>query len=281
MNKLKINEDKYQEISELYMSGLSIKKLENIYNVSDSVIRRILKICNIRIRDNSHKGRKYSINEYYFDNIDIPNKAYILGLIYADGCNYRKQNRVKIELQEKDKDILTKINNEINSDKPLSFINLNDKNKNWQNTYRLDITNKHISEQLDNLGVMPNKSLILEFPTKEQVPECFLRHFIRGYFDGDGHIEWSKTKFISIASTFKFCQEINNILINKLEIKNSSIYNTYNKNSNTKVLHIFKKENIKKFLDYIYENAELYIQRKYDIYQLICKEMNINNSLLA
>ncbi|SDL68990.1 hypothetical protein SAMN05216244_0412 [Sediminibacillus halophilus] len=31
----------------------------------------------------------------------------------------------------------------------------------------------------------PNKSSILEFPT---VPEPFMHHFIRGYFDGDGYV---------------------------------------------------------------------------------------------
>ena len=279
MNKLKIEENKYQEIADLYKSGLSIEKIEKMYNVSNSVVRRILKICNVQIRDNSHKGRKYSINENYFDNIDDQNKAYILGLLYADGCNYRKTNYVKLELQERDKSILDKINMEINSNKPLFYIKLHDKNEKWQNTYRLDITNKHISEQLECLGVVPNKSLILTFP--DWLDNNLMNHFIRGYFDGDGHIEWSKTKFISIASTLQFCKNINEILINELDIRNGSIYDTYNKDSNTKVLHIFKKENIKKFLDYIYKNAELYIERKYDIYKIICKEMSINNSLLA
>ena len=50
--------------------------------------------------------------------------------------------------------------------KPLVFSNLNAKNSNWQNTYRIDITNKYISEILSDIGMIQNKSLVLEFPSK-------------------------------------------------------------------------------------------------------------------
>ena len=43
-------------------------------------------------------------------------------------------------------------------------------------------------DDLKKLGCVENKSLILTFPSKEQVPEEFIYHFIRGYFDGDGSI---------------------------------------------------------------------------------------------
>ena len=49
-------------------------------------------------------------------------------------------------------------------------------------------------------GCVPNKSLILTFPNKYQVPKNLINHFIRGYFDGDGSIyEYSKTHAGSIS----------------------------------------------------------------------------------
>ena len=39
-------------------------------------------------------------------------------------------------------------------------------------------------------GCVPNKSLILTFPNKHQVPKNLINHFIRGYFDGDGSISY-------------------------------------------------------------------------------------------
>lgn len=161
MSKALIPFEEYERIIKLYESGLSQAKIGCIYNVGHYIIGKILKKCNVKIRDDSHKGRKYTIDENYFDVIDTPNKAYILGLLYADGCNYPPQHRVKLELQEKDKDILEQINQEITSNKPLFFNPLNSKNNNWQNTYRLDITNKHISDQLESLGIVQNKSLVL------------------------------------------------------------------------------------------------------------------------
>ena len=37
-------------------------------------------------------------------------------------------------------------------------------------------------------GMVPKKSLILKFPDTGIVPEELQRHFIRGYFDGDGTV---------------------------------------------------------------------------------------------
>jgi intein-encoded DNA endonuclease-like protein len=40
-------------------------------------------------------------------------------------------------------------------------------------------------EDLLKLGMTPQKSRTLEFP---DVPTKYLRHFVRGYFDGDGNV---------------------------------------------------------------------------------------------
>jgi hypothetical protein len=130
---------------------------------------------------------------------------------------------------------------------------------------------------LTELGVVQNKSLVLEFPV--WLDEVMYAHFLRGYLDGDGHIEWNNTRFITLVGTSQFCKYVKNFCEDKLGIK-CSIYNTANKDSNTKLLHICGKTKIKQFLDFIYKDAELYIERKYNIYQKICMEMNINNSLL-
>lgn len=277
MSKPLIHTDEYDNIVNLYNSGLSQAKVGEIYNVKWYIIGKILRKCGVVARDDSHKFRKYTIDENYFDNIDTQNKAYLLGLLYSDGCNYPPQHRVKLELQERDKDILDKINIEIQSNKPLAFNNLSSKNENWQNTYRIDITNKHISDRLVELGMVQNKSLILEFP--KWLDKSMYSSFLRGYLDGDGHIEWSKTKFITLVGTSQFCEYIKNFCENDLNI-NCSICNTANKNSNTKLLYINRKEKIKKFLDFVYKDANLYIERKYNVYQKICMEMNIDNSLL-
>jgi len=60
---------------------------------------------------------------------------------------------------------------------------------------------------LIKLGCVPKKSLILTFPTEEQVPQEFIYDFIRGYIDGDGYIQYDYIKHryrIIIAGTKAF-----------------------------------------------------------------------------
>lgn len=264
MSRLRINPSEYETIVTLYNSGVSKEQLQKRYQVSNSVIDRILRINNVTLRDRSHMSRQYTLNEHYFDIIDTPNKAYILGLLYADGCNIRNTNTIKLELQERDKNILDKINAELDSNRPLKLTLLHEKNLNWQNSYKLSITNKHMSETLDNHGLVANKSLVLQFPT--WLNKNLMPHFIRGYVDGDGYLGLEQNnKLISIASSKSFCIDLQSYLLSHYQIK-SVMYNKESLHEQIQVLHIMGKDNITKFLNIIYENAELYIERKYDSY---------------
>ena len=93
----------------------------------------ILKENNIETRSLSETHRKYQLNEHYFDKIDTPNKAYILGFLYADGNNSSSGRSIKMQLQEKDFEILEKIRLELDSELPLKYTEYSDK----QNTYTL------------------------------------------------------------------------------------------------------------------------------------------------
>ena len=39
-------------------------------------------------------------------------------------------------------------------------------------------------KDIEKLGVVKNKSLVLQFPTEEIVPDEFMSSFVLGYFDG-------------------------------------------------------------------------------------------------
>jgi intein/homing endonuclease len=45
-----------------------------------------------------------------------------------------------------------------------------------------------LHDDLKNLGVMPNKSKIVEFPSEDILPKEYLFSFVRGLIDGDGTI---------------------------------------------------------------------------------------------
>ena len=60
------------------------------------------------------RPRIYTLDENYFDSIDNPNKAYIIGFIYADGSINLKRNLLTICISEKDLEILEFIKKELN-----------------------------------------------------------------------------------------------------------------------------------------------------------------------
>jgi len=113
-------------------------------------------------------------------------------------------------LQEEDKEILKKFSDKLYDGKEfLYFIKGRKTNK---NQYGLTLHNKHISTKLNQLGCVAKKSLILKFP-EWLIDSELQRHFIRGYFDGDGCISSSQRKnrnciayYFSIVSTKDFCR---------------------------------------------------------------------------
>lgn len=82
---------------------------------------------------------------------------------------------------------------------------------------------------------------------------------------------------VSLTSTFAFNNRLSEIIKTKLNI-DCRVLDASNKNGITSSLYISKKEDIKKFLDWIYKDAELFLKRKHEIYTDF---YNLNNSLTA
>lgn len=263
------NEEK-ENIVKLYLEGNSTVAIGKIYNFNHHSIAAVLDEYHVDRRDTSHCNRTYSVNEEYFDNIDTQNKAYFLGFLFADGNNGMQKTTISLSLQEKDRDILEKLRIDAGSNKPLRFISSerkrnNGEGYNYKDKYALTVCNKHWCERLSELGCVPNKSLVLKFP--DYLSDEMLPHFIRGYFDGDGCIVDAKSgnHNINLTSTKDFCISVQNIVFNLFGIK-SYIRPASNKNGITSVWTLSKKQDIKTFLDWIYKDAELYLERKYNRY---------------
>lgn len=269
-NEIIFTDEQEQKIIDLYVNqNISTVQIGKQFGCSHKKIAKVLKSYNIPRTGASR--RKYYLNETFFDNIDTQDKAYILGFFYADGCNYMPKQTVSMSLQEEDYDILERIRNTIGSERPLEFIDYSNKHNfgyNYENQWRLLLFSKHICDSLNAIGMTPAKSLILEFPN---IDPSLYRHFIRGYFDGDGcislykHPRSSITRVnISMLSTEKFLNKVKEILFDELKI-NCGIYDI-KKNNITKTLSISSVGSCVKFLEWIYQDANLYMQRKYDKY---------------
>lgn len=274
-----------EKIRNLYLEGNSTVQIGKLYGVNNKCIASVLNEYNI-CRNQAIFVRKYNVNETYFDSIDTPNKAYIIGLLSADGCNYPEKGTIYISLEECDVDLLNRIREEMKNEHPLEFIDYTNKHDfgyTYKNQYRMLIFSSHMCKVLEDIGIIPNKSLLLKF--SEAIPIEFYSHYIRGVFDGDGSLgvkdinTYKGTISISITSTFDFCNHLQKIL-NEMDI-NSIVSEASNKNGITAVLNINKNESKFKFLNWIYEDADLLLQRKYEIYLRHYNFDNINNSLIA
>lgn len=109
--------------------------------------------------------------------------AYVLGFFAADG--YITVNRRGSQywcLEICDKDLLRDIRAIIGSN---HLISTRKGRGNKRDSYRLQIGSHEMCDDLHKLGFWQNKTHGLAVPF---VPDGFLRDFIRGYFDGDGHV---------------------------------------------------------------------------------------------
>ena len=275
MKKYKIiNDYEIKDICEMYKEGFSTVVIAKKYNIHPPRVNNILRKNNIKIRTQSETSRKYTLNEAYFDKIENQKQAYIIGLLYADGNNLPERNCISLGLQIGDIEILEKINQEIGSNRPISIANTHRYKETYQDTAKLYIQSNHISNRLNELGVVPNKSLILKYP--DWLSDDLFIHMLRGYIDGDGC--YSKG-CISLMGTEDFCNGIKTNLLRIYGIQSSVLCsNTDRYNSNTKVWEICGINKMKCFCNLIYHNAELYMSRKYNK----CIQLKyINNSLSA
>ena len=144
-----------------------------------------------------------------FEKIDTEEKAYWLGFLYADGCVGSKEDKIELGLAEKDLKHIEKFRD---------FMGINNKISYRKDTksYRISFRSQKCKLDLINKGCVPKKSLILTFPNEEQVPSNLLRHFIRGYFDGDGWFSNTSNCFqVGLIGTESF---INGFLENIINI---------------------------------------------------------------
>ena len=234
------------------------------YHTSYSFMKKSLNAVGIQII-NPITITKF--NENIFDVIDTEEKAYWLGFIFADGY-VSNTNGFELSLAIKDYQHLVKFNLFVEH-KDLNHVKINKASYNKQRC-RWSVKNTHFVQTLNNLGCVPRKSLILEFPKLEIFKDpSLIRHFIRGYFDGDGCISRLVRKTtvspdISLLGTPKFINKLLTILSNNNIF--GKVYQDKKHTENTKILR-FDIYNGILFINYLYDNSNIYLDRKYKLYQ--------------
>lgn len=235
---------------EKYQSGMSIYQIaKEIGENQQAVSNTLKKYVTLRPKVT------YDLDENYFAIIDTEDKAYHLGFIAADGAvvnNGRDVMVLTISIKRDDIEVLENMKRYMKSNHNIQTLQ--------KNQVRLAIANKKLLNDLMNLGIHERKSLDLE-PMLKFIPNELKHHFIRGYFDGDGSIFWTKTgsknkrRYVAIRGTKNFLEEIQTYF---------GASGTIQFNTGTHQLRIGANADVEHIFEIMYKDASLYLERKHN-----------------
>ena len=246
---------------------------------------------------------KRRIRHDFFKNISIELQAYLLGFYASDGSADEKRKTMRVCLQQDDSEIVYLFKDTISSDAriysipPKEYTGRGGVKIQGHGAFGVDITSSVLVQDLVDLGFGYDKSHgELHLPN---IDNKLLRHFIRGYFDGDGCITGGiareKGKKDRFRKYFQIDAKYSLIL---LEIqKFFSIYDikvniNYIKRDDMYRLVTSSKKEVEKIFHLLYDNSYFYLGRKFNKFshyvntedlQLIAEacnaqEVNVNES---
>lgn len=119
---------------------------------------------------------RYTLVPGYFRVIDSPEKGYLLGLLAADGY-VNRAGQVTLALHMKDRELVEMFRQEIAPGARITPYG--------ETMLRCHVQSAELAADLAAWGVVPRKSLIMEWP---ELGPAMGRSYLHGYFDGDGSI---------------------------------------------------------------------------------------------
>lgn len=234
----------------------------------------VLRVYGVEIRPTAyHSKHAVKINHSYFDRIDCEHKAYWLGMLFADGYNNEKFYQVELTLKAEDGYMLELFKKDLNCDYRIitKKVILNDK---IFYSKRLIIYSKQISQRLAQLGCVQNKSLILKFPSLTDIPFDYLKHFMRGYLDGDGMISFtSNSQKLGVTGTEDFVLKYIEIL--KL-CSHCETKGFFRPDGKAITWLCSSKIDIAKIGNWLYRYSTIFLERKHNNYIQILNTINKN-----
>lgn len=221
-----------------------------------------------------HHTSKRRTRHTIFSDIKTELQAYILGFFAADGSVDEKRKTFRLKLQQDDSEIVYLVKDTICPDarifsvEPYEITGRNNKKYIGKPQFGVDINSTFIVNDLVNLGYGFKKTYSeLHLPN---IDKSLIRHFIRGYFDGDGsfsgNIRIDKGKSPRKAVKFCICSKGKTIL-EEIQ-KFFSLYNIttaiyYSKRDDLYLLNTSSQKSVKLIFNLLYDDSNYYLQRKF------------------
>lgn len=216
----------------------------------------------IRYLPFQQKVKKHKVNSYFFKTWS-PQMSYVLGFVAADGniCHSGRSHVLHIACD--DQDVIEKIKDVLTYEGPIyKKLRFNGKT-----SYSLRICDPILFESLRQLNVTERKSLTFTPPI---IPKRLIRHFLRGYFDGDGSVSLRNTKYPSKLTTMFYTASPNmaEFLYTTMKLLLKDLYAgkvriaLTNQKIKYYAIRLGHHASIKLFY-YLYKDSNLYLERKY------------------
>ena len=195
-----------------------------------------------------------------------PINAYVTGNSLADASMARSKIKITYKVKAADICILEHIKEVTDSHHKLSRKSefLKETQKSYE-TARLQICGKEFCSHALEKGIIPNKTKLgCKFPTDASPKE--MRHFIRGYFDGDGSVSfdsWCKALQVNFRGDVPFLIQLRDYLID------NGIWSYKYKvgySRGTGYINCKQKASVQRFAEYIYSDGGFYLPRKKEVF---------------
>lgn len=271
-----------EQLEEAYARLGSLSLVAKEFNVTKEGIRCRMQKFDLEI----NALVRHTIDDDFFSR-DTEEAFYWAGFIAADGCvKAHGKNKedicvLGILLSKKDKQHLEKFKIQTNySGKIYDGIAKGNPNgfvKHDVEKSEISITSRKMVEDLKRFDIDPRKSLIY-CPPRELMIHPLFHHFLRGYFDGDGSIYSSMGKrsttttfYFNVVGSLDFMNIYKEIFEkeNLVKIGHKIRDNKKGQTNNLMRLEYGGNTVTRDICNYLYKDATIYLQRKWERFQLI------------
>jgi DNA-binding transcriptional regulator WhiA len=246
-----------------------IKQVSNEFNLQETAVRAYL------FRHKLKACKCHQIKDDFFTFIDSEEKAYLLGFFIADGSIYQALDsysfKFSVALSEKDIEIVKLYQKFICPTHKIQSGHYTKGVIDRKPTKTIVWNSVEMYTTLKNdynVGLRKTYDLDFQFPF-EKIPKELIRHFIRGFFDGDGHISFNqKTRQFTLgfySTALPFLKQIGNIFVDTFKV--TAVYDSTVKTIMRLYCLRFKnnqkrREFIQNLYNYFYDNSNYYLIRK-------------------
>lgn len=274
---VKLSTSQATEAVSRYADGESTYAIANDYGVSPSTIQYLLRSRGVKTRTATENHRKHVCDTTFFDSIDSEAKAYALGFIAADGCvttNPKgRPNTLQITLAERDEDHLKTLRDTMGSQHPIR----RDASPGYSDgpKVKLQLNSVELCDALGRAGVGPRKTLTHEWPGF--LEPGLLRHYLRGYSDGDGHFSACRSSYIrksdsqrgvnlywGIIGSDGFCRSAQQFLVSSADLKRTKLAKHRTTEGMSSIVYGGTKQ-VSRIYHLLYDGATVWMPRKRDV----------------